>query len=70
MTEPTPRNTWRDEAERQGVPLAQLAARTGITRRSVYAYSSGARRPSDAWVERVWRVLEALDAARAPRDAA
>ena len=64
MPNETKRDTWRANAERQGIPLGVLAERTGITRRAIYAYSSGSRRPSDAWIERVWAVLSAMDNAR------
>lgn len=69
MQNETPRDTWRAEAERQGIPLGVLAKRTGITRRAIYAYSSGSRRPSDAWIERVWSVLVAMDAVQFPQEA-
>ena len=55
---------WRLEASRQGIPLPVLAARTGISRRAIYAYSNGSRRPSAEWVERVLAVLTAMDGAR------
>jgi predicted transcriptional regulator len=69
MQNQSPRETWRAEAERQGIPLGVLAKRTGITRRAIYAYSSGSRRPSDAWIERVWSVLRAMDAVQFPEEA-
>lgn len=55
---------WRTEAARQGIPLPVLAERTGISRRAIYAYSSGSRHPSAAWLERVSAVLTALNEAR------
>lgn len=55
---------WRTEAARQGIPLPVLAERTGITRRAIYAYSAGSRKPSPLWVERVTAVLAALNEAR------
>ena len=68
MLNETPRDTWRAEAERQGIPLGVLAKRTGITRRAIYAYSSGSRRPTDQWIERVHAVLTALDAVGVPQE--
>lgn len=59
------RETWRDEVDRQGLTLDSLAKRTGISTRSIYAYASGQRRPSDAWIARVVTVLQAIDDARA-----
>lgn len=56
--------SWRTEAARQGIPLPVLAERTGITRRAIYGYSSGARKPSAAWLQRVTAVLAAMDEAR------
>lgn len=58
------RETWRAEAARQGISLVSLAKRTGITARAIYAYSSGSRQPSDAWVTRVAFVLSELEEAR------
>ena len=55
---------WRAEAARQGIPLPVLAERTGITRRSIYAYSRGYRKPTPEWVARVTAVLAAMDEAR------
>lgn len=59
------RETWRAEAKRQGLTLESLAERTGVSHRAILAYAAGARRPSDAWIERVVMVLEAIDDARA-----
>lgn len=55
---------WRTEAARQGIPLPVLAERTGISRRAIYAYSSGSRKPTPAWIERVSAVLTAMNEAR------
>lgn len=56
---------WRDEAERQGISLRTLADRTGVSHRAIYAYSQGQRRPSDAWLDRVFDVLTGFDQVRA-----
>lgn len=56
--------SWRTEAARQGIPLPVLAERTGITRRAIYAYSNGARKPSAEWVQKVTVVLAAMNEAR------
>lgn len=44
------RDNWRDKARESGLTLIELAARTGKSFSAVYAYSRGARRPSDEWV--------------------
>lgn len=59
------RETWRAEAKRQGITLESLAERTGVSHRAILAYAQGSRRPSDAWVERVVMVLQAINDARA-----
>lgn len=58
------RENWRDEARRQGITLESLAERTGISHRAILAYSTGQRRPTDAWVERVVMVLTDINDAR------
>jgi len=45
--------TWRGVLREQGRSLAWLAQRTGTPARTVYAYSSGARVPTGAWLDRV-----------------
>ena len=44
------RDNWRDKARESGLTLIELAARTGKSFSAVYAYSRGARRPSDEWI--------------------
>jgi transcriptional regulator with XRE-family HTH domain len=51
------RETWRNRVRQSGLTLIELAERTGKSFSAVYAYSSGARRPSDAWVASVEAVL-------------
>lgn len=51
------RDDWRDRVRFSGLTLIELAERTGKSFSAVYAYSRGARRPSDAWIESVGRVL-------------
>jgi predicted transcriptional regulator len=58
------RNNWRMVAADQGITLVELAKRTGISRRAIYSYSSGQHKPSDAWVEAVATVLDAVREAR------
>ena len=48
---------WRQALRQQGRSLAWLADQTGISRATVYAYSRGARRPSDAWLAKVAALL-------------
>lgn len=60
----TTRPTWRDEAEAQGITLTELARRTGITKRAIYAYSRGDRQPKPEWIEKVTTVLDVLSGAR------
>jgi transcriptional regulator with XRE-family HTH domain len=52
-----PRDDWRERVRQSGLTLIELAARTGKSFSAVYAYSRGARRPSDAWIESVGLVL-------------
>ena len=59
------RPQWRDEAEAQGISLVELARRTGISRRAIYAYSRGDRTPQPEWVAKVSTVLDVLRGARA-----
>jgi transcriptional regulator with XRE-family HTH domain len=51
------RDDWRDRVDKSGLTLIELADRTGKSFSSVYAYSRGARRPSDAWIASVGAVL-------------
>jgi hypothetical protein len=53
----TPRDTWRAILDQQGRSIAWLADRTTTPRQTVYAYSMGKRRPTDAWLARVAEVL-------------
>ena len=48
---------WREALDAQGRSLAWLADRTGVSRRTVYAYSRGVRRPKNAWLERTAEAL-------------
>jgi predicted transcriptional regulator len=59
------RPQWRLEAEEQGISLVELAKRTGISRRAIYAYSRGDRKPSPDWVARVGIVLDVVRGAHA-----
>ena len=59
-TTPT-RETWREEVRKRGLTLKGLAAMTGKSFRTVSAYSEGTRRPSDEWVEKVARIVAAID---------
>jgi transcriptional regulator with XRE-family HTH domain len=54
---PATREDWRDRVRDSGLTLIELAARTGKSFSAVYAYSRGARRPSDAWIASVQTVL-------------
>lgn len=51
------REDWRDRVRDSGLTLIELADRTGKSFSAVYAYSRGARRPSDAWIASVGAVL-------------
>lgn len=51
------RENWRDRVRYSGLTLIELAARTGKSFSAVYAYSRGARQPSDAWIASVESVL-------------
>lgn len=51
------RENWRERIRRSGLSLVDLADRTGKSFSTVYAYSRGARRPSDAWIASVGSVL-------------
>ena len=51
------RDDWRDRVRASGLTLIELADRTGKSFSAVYAYSRGARRPSDAWIASVGAVL-------------
>ena len=51
------RSQWHTELRAQGRSLRWLADQTGIARRTVYAYSTGQRRPPDSWLERVAEAL-------------
>jgi predicted transcriptional regulator len=58
------RDNWREVAAIEGISLIELAKRTGISTRAIYSYSSGQHKPSDAWMERVAFVLDAIREAR------
>lgn len=51
------RDDWRERTRQAGLTLVDLADRTGKSFSTVYAYSRGARRPSDAWIASVGSVL-------------
>ena len=51
------RANWREVARLSGLTLIELAALTGKSFSAVYAYSRGARRPSDEWIALAGRVL-------------
>jgi hypothetical protein len=65
-TQTTDIRNWRTALKYQGETLRWLAEATGTKPRTVYAYAAyakdpslpNARRPSDAWLARVRRVLE------------
>ena len=54
---PLDRTTWKGAVQERGISLASLAYLTRVSNATVYAYSRGARRPNDAWIRRVERVL-------------
>jgi transcriptional regulator with XRE-family HTH domain len=51
------RDDWRERVRQSGLTLIELADRTGKSFSAVYAYSRGARHPSDAWIASVNTVL-------------
>lgn len=51
------RKTWRQVLREQGRTQVWLAAQTGVSFSTVYAYSIGARRTPEAWLRRVATVL-------------
>lgn len=51
------RDDWRERTRQSGLTLVDLADRTGKSFSTVYAYSRGARRPSDAWIASVETVI-------------
>lgn len=51
------RENWRARVAEAKLTLVDLADRTGKSFSAVYAYSRGARRPSDAWIASVGSVL-------------
>lgn len=55
------RDSWREAVRRQGLSLKTLARLTGTSERSIYAYSDGSRRPSDAWIARVADIVLQLE---------
>lgn len=57
MTPATPPR-WRLILKEQGRSLIWLADRTGRSHRAVYAYSRGARRTPQAWLDRVAVALD------------
>lgn len=57
MDKPTHLPDWRTELRAQGRTLTWLATATGRPRRTVYAYSQGQLRPTEAWLARVSEVL-------------
>lgn len=56
------RETWSQVARAKGLTLVGIAVATGVSYRSVLAYSQGTRRPSDAFIENVARIVAALEA--------
>lgn len=57
------KDTWRIEVQRQGRSLRWLALQTGVKPSTVYAYSIGRRRPTEAWLEKAAEILGLLEAA-------
>lgn len=53
----TRRHAWRDVLRTQGRSVAWLASQTGTPAPTVYAYSRGARRPSDDWLRKAADVM-------------
>ncbi len=51
------RDNWREKVGASGLTLIEVAARTGKSFSAVYAYSRGARTPSDAWIAACGEVL-------------
>lgn len=52
------RPAWRSVLDAQGRTLTWLAKATGTPRPTVYAYSSGAYRPSREWLAKVAAALQ------------
>lgn len=50
---------WRRALVEAGISLTEIAALTGKSVDTVYAYSRGVRRPPTAWVELVIAIAEA-----------
>jgi hypothetical protein len=69
MTNPTVHATpWYERAERVGLSLEWLAAMTGVSWSSAYAYKVGRRRTPPAWLEKVELLISARDNMPSPRD--
>lgn len=51
------RDNWAEVVRRSGIRLEVLAVETGKSYAAVYRYSTGSRRPSDAWISRVAEIL-------------
>lgn len=50
--EESPVATWKQVLEEQGRSITWLAQRTETPLRTVYAFSRGDRRPSEAWLQK------------------
>lgn len=51
------KDDWRLVTRAQGRTLRWLAHETGVKPATLYAYSCGARVPSDEWLTKVWTAL-------------
>jgi hypothetical protein len=56
------RENWAEVVKRSGIRLEVLAVRTGKSYSAVYRYTTGSRRPSDAWIAQVAAVLSEVAA--------
>ena len=55
--------TWKERADRLGIPAATIARATGVSIRSVQAYRSGTRNPSQLWLVKVDWLLTDMERA-------
>lgn len=60
---PNQRDSWRIELREQGRTLRWLARVTGTPEGTIYAYSTGKRRPPDEWIERALAAMGLEEAA-------
>jgi hypothetical protein len=55
------RETWRERAKAIGLTNKAVAISTDVSVHSVNSYAQGKRRPDDAWIAAVARLIDCIE---------